>query len=221
MEDDLAQWIVPFFSIWVVPRATIRRIIETNPRKFVTGIGWLTGALGALVFEVQASNSAALTSIPRWAVAMGPVTLAMSAFTLGLAGVGIIYALAFVFRWAGSLVGGVGDLIEVRAAVAWSWVPLIVLAIVAVIAAISAPAANSWTASTTLDPYQIPYSYMAEAALAVWAVFIAMQTLGEVHRLSLRRAAGMLAVGTIAITFVALGGFIITTTLSMVVHLIV
>jgi len=221
MEDDLAQWIVPFFSIWVVPRATIRRIIETNPRKFVTGIGWLTGALGALVFEVQASNSAALTSIPRWAVAMGPVTLAMSAFTLGLAGVGIIYALAFVFRWAGSLVGGVGDLIEVRAAVAWSWVPLIVLAIVAVIAAISAPAANSWTASTTLDPYQIPYSYMAEAALAVWAVFIAMQTLGEVHRLSPRRAAGMLAVGTIAITFVALGGFIITTTLSMVVHLIV
>jgi hypothetical protein len=30
----------------------------------------------------------------------------------------------------------------------------------------------------------------------------------------------MLAVGTIAITFVALGGFIITTTLSIVIHLI-
>ncbi|MGO9266832.1 MAG: Yip1 family protein [Candidatus Binataceae bacterium] len=221
MEDDLAQWIVPFFSIWIFPRATIRRIVEANPRKFVTGLGWITGALGALVFEVQASNSAALTSIPRWAVAMGPVTLAMSAFTLGLAGVGIIYALAFVFHWAGNLVGGVADLLEVRAAVAWSWIPLIVLAIVAVIAAISAPAANSWTASTTPDPYQIPYSCMAEAALFVWAVFIATQTLGEVHRLSPRRAAGMLAVGTIAITFVALGGFIITTTLSMVIHLIV
>jgi hypothetical protein len=221
MEDDLAQWIVPFFSIWIFPRATIRRIVEANPRKFVTGLGWITGALGALVFEVQASNSAALTSIPRWAVAMGPVTLAMSAFTLGLAGVGIIYALAFVFHWAGNLVGGVADLLEVRAAVAWSWIPLIVLAIVAVIAAISAPATNSWTASTTPDPYQIPYSCMAEAALFVWAVFIAMQTLGEVHRLSPRRAAGMLAVGTIAITFVALGGFIITTTLSMVINLIV
>jgi hypothetical protein len=220
MENDLVQWIVPFFSIWIFPRATIRRIVEANPRKFVTALGWVAGALGALVFEVQASNSAALTSIPRWAVAMGPVTLAMSAFTLGLAGVGIIYVWAFVFRWAGRLVGGVADLLEVRAAVAWSWVPLIVLAIVAVIVAISAPATNSWTVSKTSDPYQISYSCLAEAALVVWALFIAMQTLGEVHRLSSRRAAEMLAVGTIAITFVALGGFIITTTLSMVVHLI-
>ena len=129
---------------------------------------------------------------------MGPVTLARSAFTLGLAGVGIIYALALVFRWAGSLVGGVGDLIEVRATVAWSWMPLIMLAIVAVIAAISAPTTNSWAASTTPDTYQIPYSRMAEGALAVWTLFLMTQTLGEVHRLSTKRAAGTLAVGTIA-----------------------
>jgi hypothetical protein len=220
MEDDVARWIVPFFSIWVLPRTTIRRIVEANPRKFVTAIGWITGALGALVFEVEAGNAAALTSIPRWAVAMGPVTLAMSAFTLGLAGVGIIHALAFVFRWAGSLLGGVGDLIDVRAAVAWSWLPLMVLAIVAVIAAISAPATNSWAAPTTPAAYQLPYSRVAEAGLMVWTLFLTTQTLGEVHRLSTRRAAGTLAVGTIAITFVALGGFIITTTLSMVVHLL-
>ena len=221
MGDDAANWIVPFFSIWVTPRATIRRIVESNPRKFVMGIGWITGALGALLFEVQMGNVAASTAAPWWAVSMGPVTMAMSAFTLGLAGVGIIYALAFVYRWVGSVLGGVGDLAEVRAAVAWSWVPLIILGTVAVIVAISTPAANSWEASTAGGSQQIPYSFMVEAALGVWALIIATQTLGEVHRLSTGRAAGTLAVGAVAIIFVALGGFILTTSVTMVVHLVV
>jgi len=214
---DGREWFLMFFWIWVQPRETIRKILRMNPRRFVTGIGWFTGAIGALVFEVEASNSAAVTALPRWAVGMGPVTLAMSAFTLGLAGVGLIHLFALVFRWAGHLLGVRAGLVEVRAAVAWSWVPLILLGIVAVIAAISGPAPNQWTKPTDSDLYEIAYSRMAEAALAVWAFFLMAHTVGEVHGVSSRRSCSIMAVGTLAIAFLALGVFIVTSTISMLV----
>lgn len=216
MDDSVTEWIEPLLSIWVWPRATIRQIVDTNPHRFVIGIGWLTGALGALLFEVEMSGAAAASGLPRWAVSMGPVTLAMSAFTLGLAGVGIIYLLGLLLGRVGWILGGVGELTEVRAAVAWSWIPLIMLGVVAVIAAIVAPAANSWTLAAANTDAQIPYALIIEIALGLWTLIIATETLGEVHQLSTRRAAGTLAVGAIAIAFVGLGIFIVTTGLTMV-----
>jgi hypothetical protein len=221
MGDNVTEWIAPLFSIWVRPRSTIRGVVDANPRRFVIGIGWLTGALGALLFEVEMRGVAASGAVPRWAVSTGPVTLAMSAFTLGLAGVGIIYLLGLVFGRVGWMLGGVGDVTEVLAAVAWSWIPLIMLGVVAVFGAVSAPAANSWAQAPADGNPQIPYSLVIEAALGLWALIIATQTLGEVHHLSTRRAAGTLAVGAMAIAFVGLGLFIVTTVLTIVARQVV
>jgi len=211
---DAGDWIVAFLSIWVFPKTTIRKIVAADPRRFITEIGWITGAMGALVFEVEASNSAALTAIPRWAVGMGPVTLAMSAFTLGLAGVGFIHLLALFFHWAGRLLGGRGSLTEVRAAVAWSWLPLILLGVVAVIAAILSPSPNLWEKASDHHWYHLSCSRMAEAELAVWTLFLMAEGLREVHKISNRRAWGLLGLGGMAITFCALGVFIVTSTVS-------
>jgi hypothetical protein len=58
MADDAAgdMWVDSWFTIWYRPRATIRRIVETNQRKFVLLIAWLVGAFAALNMQVMAAR---------------------------------------------------------------------------------------------------------------------------------------------------------------------
>ena len=43
--------ITPFFTIWTEPRATIRRIVDTDPTRYVIALAAIGPVIGALGFE--------------------------------------------------------------------------------------------------------------------------------------------------------------------------
>ena len=73
MADGAAGSITPFFTIWTEPRATIRRIVDTDPRRNVIALAAIGSAIGALSgqWSKAMGNTANLSALwPIW-VAVG------------------------------------------------------------------------------------------------------------------------------------------------------
>jgi hypothetical protein len=195
-EISSADWLAPWFTIWISPRATIRRIVDADPDKFVLGIAWVAGALAALDIEMsgqQIPGRGAL--IADWFSSLGPFGLGALAFALGLVGVAMLYILGGLYRWSGGVLGGTARTVEVRSALAWAQVPAIYVTVLGVIAAIAAPAAP-------LQPGQLPsFSLwsLARIVLDLWAFAIPLKTLGEVHRFSAWRSFGAMLLGDLVV----------------------
>jgi len=218
--DALADWVIPFFSIWVLPRSTIRRVVDTEPDGPVIAIAWTLGALIALTFHVLVNAAVLPFEAPDWIKQMGPAAMGMTIFSSGIAAIGLVYLLGFIYNWAGRLLGGIADVRDVRSAIAWGWVPLIILSLVVMTATVFAPTASSWDRApeTLLD--RISAWNVAEVAIAIWSVVVSIQTLAEVHRFSAARALGAKATGVAILAFFGLGMFIVMTLVSLVVSLI-
>jgi hypothetical protein len=220
MGAEIAEWVVPFFAVWILPRATIRRIVDTHPDRLVVAIAWILGALVALTFEVQVNAGVLPMSVPVWFTTMGPVTLAMTIFSSGVAAIGLVYFLAIVYVSAGRALGGIADLADVRSAIAWGWVPMILLTLVAMTAAIFTPVASEWDKGPTTLIDRISVWNVVEAAIAIWAFAVSVQTLAEVHRFSAWRALRLKGMGALAISLVSLGVFIIMTLVTLTLSII-
>lgn len=111
MEDRYHLW----WSMWIYPRQTIRLIIRKNPQHRVWALSWIYG-LSTLLYlsQIYAMGN----SLPLWAILLG-------SFVLGP----FFGYLAFsVFSWIilqiGKVFQGKASFLEVRAAMAWSCVPL-------------------------------------------------------------------------------------------------
>ncbi len=104
----------PWFSMWTQPRATIRQIIETDPRHQVL----LVAALGSAGQLPKGRNFPADAEVGYF---MG--------FIVGQAIVGAVIGIValFLFGWLIKVVarwfGGTGNALHTRAAFAWSSVP--------------------------------------------------------------------------------------------------
>jgi len=195
-ETISADWLAPWFTIWISPRATIRRIVDADPDRFVLGIAWVAGALAALDIELsgqQIPGRGAL--VADWLSSFGPFGLGALAFTLGLVGVAMLYILGGLYRWSGGMLGGTARTVEVRSALAWAQVPAIYVTVFGVIAALAGPAAP-------LQPGELPsFSLwsLARIVLDLWALAIPLKTLGEVHRFSAWRSFGAMLLGDLVV----------------------
>ncbi len=220
MGDVIADRVIPFFSIWVVPRSTIRRVVDTDPESLVIGIAWILGALIALTVQVEVNAGVLNYAALAWFKEMGPAAMGMTVFSAGIAGVGIVYFLGFLYSWAGRALGGIADARDVRTAVAWGWVPAIILSLLAITSTLFDPGSNAWdkAPSTILD--QITVWLIAEIAIKVWAFVVSVQTVAEVHRFSAWRAVATKAVGFLVLSFLGLGIFILMTSVSLVASMI-
>ena len=203
MADEVADaaagdvWVDSWLTIWYRPRATIRRIVDTDPRKFVLGIAWLAGALAALNNQVAAATidlPANVAHFPR----LGPIGITIAAFIFGVLSVVGLYGLASLYRWSGHILGGTAAKVEVRAALAWSLVPGIYLTVVTI-------------AATMLGFYTAPAPdltsplNLVQTTIGIWVFVIALKCLGEVHRFSAWRALGAILLGTLAMFAVVIG----------------
>ncbi|HVN89550.1 MAG TPA: Yip1 family protein [Candidatus Binataceae bacterium] len=220
MGDVIADRVIPFFSIWVIPRSTIRRVVDTEPDSLVIGIAWILGALIALTIQVEVNAGVLKYQALDWFKEMGPAAMGMTVFSAGIAAIGMVYFLGFVYAWAGRVLGGLADARDVRTAVAWGWVPAIILSLVAITSTLFDPGSNAWdkAPSTILD--QITVWLIAEIALKVWAFLVSVQTLAEVHRFSAWRAVATKGIGFLVVGFVGLGIFILMTSVSLVASMI-
>lgn len=111
---DPTEPLNPWFSIWVQPRATMRQILDRDPRRMVHLLVIAAGALGGVETYVPAPIS---DMMPLPAIVLGKV------FFGGLVALLAVYLFAFLLRWTGKWLGGQGDFAAVRSALAWSMIP--------------------------------------------------------------------------------------------------
>ena len=203
MANGAGGSITPFFTIWTEPRATIRRIVDTDPTRNVIALAAFGSGISALSgqWSKAVANNANLSVLwPLWVAVIVAFWAALGVLSL--------YIGSVVLKWSGSLLGGVASRVEVRAAMAWSQVPAIaagVVLLVAVLMGVPVPLKRHVPLSQ-IDPafYKV---MVAEGVLGFWGFIISLKCLGEVHRFSAWRAlAATLIPGLIAL--VAIGFFV-------------
>jgi len=184
MSNGSADSIRPFFTIWTEPRATIRRIVDSDPTRYVIALAAIGPAMNALAgqWSKALTNNANLSVLwPLWVAASVAIQAALEIIFLFIFGA--------VFKWSGALLGGVASRLEVRAALAWAQVPGIVALIILLIAVLWGVPMPQPTPGTLphIDPafYKILF---VEGVLGIWGFVISLKCIGEVHRFSAWRA---------------------------------
>ena len=169
----------PWATIWTRPRATIRRIVETDVRYQVTALAILSGAL--IWLERRWSNPSPAPAFPMLVV--------MAVVVGAILGVIELYVNGALLKWAGSALGGVGSYAEVRAALAWSRVPVIIavaIGILAILLGTDGPMLGENGEITNSGASLL----LLHGFLVVWGFVVMLKCVGEVHRFSAWRALG-------------------------------
>ncbi|HVN27787.1 MAG TPA: YIP1 family protein [Candidatus Binataceae bacterium] len=186
----------PWTTIWTRPRATIRRIVDTDVRYQVTFLAILSGAL--IWLERRWSNPSPAAAFP---------ILVVIAVSVGaLFGLLELYINGILFKWAGAALGGVGTYAEVRAALAWSRVPIIVavaIGVLAILLGAHGPTLGSGAADSSASVT------LLHAVLVLWGFVVMLKCIGEVHRFSAWRALGSMLLLLAVVLFVLLALFVI------------
>src|SRR5271163_126425 len=85
-ERYMADSIAPFFSIWIDPRATIRRIVDSDPTRNVLALAAIGPALSSLVRNWSGAINGTASQSALW-----PLFVAFNvAFQAGL-GIAFLY----------------------------------------------------------------------------------------------------------------------------------
>lgn len=185
----------PWVSIWTTPRATIQQIVEANPERLVL-------VLSALAGISQVLDRASLRNLGdqwdlRWifvfALAVGP-----------LAGILGLYVGSALISWTGRWLGGTAPLQNIRAAMAWSNVPIIFALILWI--------PNLALFGNELFTTEIPrlaasthlfavFSVLAvlEMVAGIWAFVILLKSLGQVQGFSAWKALGNILASMLAV----------------------
>jgi len=197
----------PWATIWTKPRATIRRVVETNVHYQVTFLAILSGALIWLERRWSSPSTAAAF----------PMLVVMAVIVGAILGIIELYINGALLKWAGGALGGVGSYAEVRAALAWSRVPVIVAVSIGILAILlgtdgpmlGGPGEFSESGTSVL---------LVHAVLVLWGFVVMLKCVGEVHRFSAWRALGSLLLIVVVIAVLVLAIVLIFGGLGRVMH---
>jgi hypothetical protein len=189
------QSLSPFLSIWIKPRETIRRIVETNPTQHVILLAMLAG-IGQALDRASSRNTGdtiPLIAILGICIILGPI-----------GGIISLYLGGALYRWSGSWLGGKASSEEVRAAFAWSSVPTIFILPLWVLELLifGEEMFTSSTPNINANPLLLTILLgfgVIELVVGLWAFVVFLQSLGEVHGFSGWRALGAVLLGTLII----------------------
>ncbi|RLA54439.1 MAG: YIP1 family protein [Gammaproteobacteria bacterium] len=190
MDNTNSTTLNPWFSMWTRPRETIQQIVETNPTRLVfvlAAVGGISQTLDRASAQ-SAGDNLALMWILLLAIVLGPI-----------AGIVMLFVGAKLFEISGKWLGGIADSVNLRAAIAWSNVPIIwaMLLWIPQFALLGGELFTSQTprmdASDTLL-----FSYLSlagiEVVAAVWSFVIFLKSIGQVQGFSAWKALANLAV---------------------------
>jgi len=185
----------PWLSIWTEPRATIARIIQVNPNR---GLWWLAAIYGfsSLLNSFQSvsfGHRIGLLQIFILALVLSPIW--------GYLGFSIWSYFVLI---AGKLFGGKGSFKEIRAAYAWSCVPLLFNACLWIVLALcfgnalfmSMPDADPLTQTQVTI---LVIVLLVRLVTAIWAIVIYVNTLSEVQKFSVLKTIGTIFVSAICV----------------------
>ncbi|MDC7786043.1 signal peptidase I [Rhodoplanes sp. TEM] len=149
----------PWLTVWLSPRDTIERIVAQRPTRHVL----LIAAVGAI-----ASATGQLIGADVWHVLLDWRVATFIAVAGGGLGVLALYLNSVIFRAVGRLLGGRASARDLRAVLAWSGVPSILVVSICLAALLGLPAA--WDASVALALQ----AAVIVATLWSWVVLAAM-----------------------------------------------
>jgi len=180
---DTSPFASPWFSMWTRPRATIQSIVERGPTRFVLLLAALYGISQALD---QASAKNAVDTLPL-------VTVLLIALIGGaISGIITLYVGGFLLKHTGQWLDGKANSEKVRAAMAWSSVPIAwgLLLWIPELLIFGGDLFTS-TAERIAAHAVLYFLFMAlELIVAFWAMIIFFKSLGQVHGFSAWRAFG-------------------------------
>lgn len=174
----------PWKRIWLEPTATIRAIVQFDPKYQFILLAAIYGVPMALNF---AQNSSLIESLPLWAILVGALLIAPFIGALG------ITLSSLLLLWTGRWIGGTGRFETVRAAVAWSNVPnLVSIALwVVLVGVFGSQVFFARFAETIFVGYQagvIFLVFLAESIASIWGIVLLLKMLAEVQGFSVWKA---------------------------------
>jgi hypothetical protein len=209
MENTTQQMLNPWVSIWTRPRATIQQIVDVNPQRYIWALAAVSGVADALnqASERSAGDELGLPLILLIVVAAGSI-----------GGIVSLYLFGALFRWTGGWMGGKASAENLRAAIAWSSVPVICSLVLWIpsFAIFGQELFTTETPNIDVNPSLlfVLFGYGAiEMIIGVWAFVVLLKCIGQVQGFSAWKALGnTLLVGLIVMIPIALiiygiGGF--------------
>src|SRR5579885_987240 len=133
-----------YARILIAPRATIRKVVDRDPRDRVIALIMVSGFAGALAAAIEFQPPQALkigahlipeiSAAVMWKIRLGQVV------TSPLIAVAFLYLDGALLRWSGRLLGGAAQAVEVRAALGWSSIPSAGIAVIFILLTLLHPA---------------------------------------------------------------------------------
>jgi hypothetical protein len=166
----------------------MRQVLDADPRRMVHRLALAAGALGGLETHVPAPVSEMMPL---------PALVAMKVLFGACAALLFLYLLAFLLRWTGRWLGGTGDFVMVRSAVAWSMVPNVWsgLLLLPMLAFMGAEALNFDPIPMLEEPGSagliIPLLLLT-VVIGVWSIVVTIKCLAEAHRFTAWHGLGAL-----------------------------
>ena len=193
----------PFVTIWESPRETIRRVVATDPRRWVNALFFASGFVGTLANLPTALEQRLEIDVPvGW--------IGVLALVAGLLAVLSGHLNAWYKRWVGTLLGGDAPSVAVVAVSAYASIPAtvghaLVLAIEVALFG-TEPFSPTHPAIDAASPLLMRTLALGVFASSVWAVCLSIVGFAEVNRFSIARsiATSLLAVLFIALTIAAM-----------------
>ncbi|MBN1542587.1 YIP1 family protein [candidate division KSB1 bacterium] len=171
-------------KIWLIPRPTIRHIVDSDPNQQLPLLVFLGGISHALstAASLGMGETLSLASLVGFCLIFGP----LSAFlTLRIGG--------RILRWTTAKFGGTATVPETRAALAWSWVPIISILPLWIVRYILFRDELFKLETPHIDSVpQLSFLYntinLIEFAIVVWGALILYSALAEINRFSAWRS---------------------------------
>jgi hypothetical protein len=177
----------PLLSIFFSPRATIRHVVSTNPEMHLTALLLLAAFLNSVDYF---SNRHLGDVMATWVVLVVAAVIAPIAIPFSRIG-------AWFGEWAGSKLGGVASREEVRAAYAWTSVPVIAAGLVLVPTQMALWGSEYFRAAKPLmaqtNPLVVILLALVAMVAAIWSLVVGFKAFAEVHQFSVWRALGSAA----------------------------
>jgi hypothetical protein len=186
----------PWITIWTHPRQAIAGVVRENPNRALWGLAWIFGfcALMNVFQSLMAGATFNLAAIVIAAVVVAPFWGWIN-FSVW----------SFFATWVGKLFRGQGTFTTVRAAYAWSCVPLIINIPlwILVIGLFGHQVFNNFEQTAVMSTGMallLLAILVVKVVLAIWSLVLYLNTLAVVHQFSMVRS-----ILTVIVTAIVLG----------------
>jgi hypothetical protein len=190
----------PWLAIWIHPRVTIRRIMANYSEHQV----WLLAGLKGIVHTFDRLSTK--NDGDQWEL---PLLLTFAGLAGPLFGIIGLYLSGYLLRLTGQWLGGKATAKEVRASVAWSDVPMVVVLALWItgIAILGRELFSSDTPYLDEHPWlSVPLlgQFVLMLVLYVWSFVLLLHCLGEVQGFSAWKALGSVLLAGMVLIGVAI-----------------